>query len=139
MATLSLIKELKARKQEIYDELRNQFPDMMEELDAIDKILDRGRQRMSSNGEESKDKVLKGTPKGDMSWEDYVYFMLKEIGGVGKSLDVAKAIVAANDDITLKRAKDACSDKLSKHLQARRIKATKPKSKKDGYLYEIEG
>jgi hypothetical protein len=61
---------------------------------------------------------------------DYVHFMLKEIGGGGKTSDVAKAIVNANGDITYDRAKDACSDKLSRLLGAGLIKATKGNTKK---------
>lgn len=135
MARLELIKELRLRRKEIYAQLRDQFPELMDELDAIDRISGASKEAyVHSNSNEN---PSKGTSKGEMSWEDYVLFMLKEIGGVGKSSDVAKAIHSANDDITLKRAKDACSDKLSKHLRAKRIKATKGTSKRDGYVYEV--
>lgn len=135
MARLELIKELRLRRKEIYAELQGQFPDLMEELAAIDKIIDRSKNLYVADST-SNNKVLTGTPKGNMSWEDYVLLMLREIGGVGKTMDVAKAIVNANDNITLKRAKEACSDKLSRHLSAKRVRATKGTSKKDGYVYE---
>lgn len=136
MARLELLRELKLRRKEIYDLLRNQSPILMDELEAIEKIIS------NSKGENPEISVVqrletKGTPKGDMTWMDYVYFMLKEIGGGGKTADVAKAIVNANSDITYDRAKDASSDKLSRLLGAGKIKATKGNTKKDGYYYEI--
>ena len=136
MARLELIKELRLRRKEIYTDLKDQFPDLMDELSAIDKIIDRSKSLYVHDTNTGKGDA-DGTPKGDMNWKDYVLLMLKEIGGVGKSADVAKAIVNANDNITLKRAKDACSYKLSKHLSARNVKATKGTSKRDGYVYEI--
>lgn len=137
MARLELIKELRIRRKEIYSELEGQFPELMDELEAIDKIIGSTKELYLHSKEASVSKTNRGTPKGDMSWEDYVFFMLKEIGGVGKASDVAKAIVSSNDDITLKRAKDACSDKLSKLLGLKKLKATKGVSKRDGYVYEV--
>jgi len=136
MARLELIKELSIRRKEIYSEMETQFPELMEELNAIDKIIDSSK-KLYLHDSKTTNEAESGTPKGNMSWEEYVLFMLNEIGGVGKSIDVAKAIVNSNDDITLKRARDACSDKLSRHLSANRVKATKGISKKDGYIYEI--
>ena len=72
-----------------------------------------------------------------MTWIDYVFFMLKEIGGKGKSSEVAKAIVNANGSITFDRAIDACRDKLSKLLKEGKIKADTSVNKKEGYVYEI--
>ncbi len=135
MARLELIRELRLRRKEIYSQLEGQFPELMGELEAIDKIIARSKEAYVN--EKSLDKVLKGTPKGDMIWEDYVKFMLKEIGGVGKAVDVAKAITSANSDVSLNRAKDVASGKLSLLLSKKEIKATKGARKKDGYVYEI--
>lgn len=137
MARLELIKELKIRRGEIYNELAIRFPELMDELSAIDKIIDSSKQKQVVSVPLPEKKENKGTPKGDYTWVDYVLLMLKEIGGKGKSSDVAKAIFEANDDITLQRAKDASSDKLSRLLSANRVKAIKSTYKKDGYTYEI--
>ena len=72
-----------------------------------------------------------------MSWIDYVLFMLNEIGGKGKSRDVANAVDSANTDISIDRAVNASQDKLSRLLKEGKIKAIKPQHKKEGYLYEI--
>lgn len=134
MARLELIKELRIRRKEIYSQLEGQFPELMGELEAIDKIISRSKEAYLH--EKPEEKVLKGTQKGDMTWQEYVKFMLKEIGGAGKAHDVAKAIVAANSDVSLNRAKDVASGKLSFLLSKKEIKATKGARKKDGYLYE---
>lgn len=143
MARTELIKELSIRRNEIYSELRVQFPELIEELDAIDKILRRNASDQSSNGElktaESSpiQTEIPMPPKGDRSWEEYVLIILKNLGGKAKSREVAKAIVESNNDITPGRAKDASSDKLSRLLAAGRVSAIKPKLKKEGYTYEI--
>jgi len=136
MARLELIKELRLRRKEIYSELKDQYPELMEELNAIDKITERSRVSYVKD-DNIAPTYTAVTPKGNMSWDYYVLYMLREIGGIGKSSDVARAIVSANNDITLRRAKEACSDHLSKHLASGKITATKGSSKKDGYVYEI--
>lgn len=145
MARLELIKELEIRKEEIYSEIRNKLPELIDELESIDKLLGnklvnitasiRSGSSLSATLITKKQGV--GTPRGDMNWIEYVLFMLNEIGGSGKSRDVAKAITNANTDITYDRALNASQDKLSRLLGSGRIKATKPLSKKDGYIYEI--
>ena len=144
MARTELIKELEIRKKEIYSEIEIQLPELTDELKAIDKII--GSNMASSNGGTSnKSTVIDtlttekniGTPKGNMSWNEYVLFMLNEIGGKGKSRDVANAIDSANSDISIKRAINASQDKLSRLLKEGKIKANKPQYKKEGYLYEI--
>ena len=135
MARIELIKELKIRKDEIHSEIKSKFPELIAELSAIDEIL--GNSTINTPDNPIVEENTIGTPKGSMSWSDYVHFMLKEIGGKGKTRDVTNAIVKANSGISYARVKDACSDKLSRLLKEGKIKADKPQYKKEGYLYEI--
>ncbi len=144
MARKELIKELELRKEEIYSEIKTQLPELVEELNAIDKIIGSNIVNLYANNSGKSNvtatlttKKTVGTPKGDMTWIEYVLFMLKEIGGKGKSSDVARAIVNANSSISFDRAIDACRDKLSKLLKEGKINADTSVNKKEGYLYEI--
>lgn len=141
MARSELIKELELRRNEIYSEIRGHFPELIQELDAIDKILSRNSNLNSfSRTSKLNEKPMFASnipPKGDYSWDEYILIVLRALGGKAKTREVAKAIVESNNDITYGRAKDASSDKLSRHLAAGRINAVKPKLKKEGYTYEI--
>ncbi|WP_445955428.1 hypothetical protein [Yeosuana sp.] len=138
MARLELIQELEIRRKEIYSEIKIKLPELTEQLEAIDKIIGSmtGVNSLSNKAATSQNTI--GTPKGDMSWLDYVFFMLNEIGGKGKSRDVANAIEKANADINIDRAINASQDKLSRLLKEGKIDAIKPAYKKDGYLYKIK-
>lgn len=135
MARKELIRELKIRRDEIYAEIKKHSPHLVLQLEAINSMIDVDTAIPESV--EVGDIKQKGTPKGKTNWIDYVYNMLEEIGGSGKTKEVAKAISDANSNIPYQRAKDACGDKLSKLAKAGRIKATKGNSPIDGYLYEI--
>ena len=141
MARSELIKELELRRNEIYSEVRVHFPQLIDELAAIEKILSRNDNSKTYGGGrnivESSVSDSGIPPKGNYNWDEYILMVLKALGGKGKSREVAKAIVEANNDITPGRAKDASSDKLSRLLAAGRISAIKPRHKKEGYTYEI--
>src|SRR5690606_1990224 len=113
MARSELIKELRIRREEIYAELKENNPNLVIQLEAIDSMIDVSIGN-STHATTSSDNVLKGTPKGKMPWADYIYLILKEIGGSGKTNDVAEAVVRANKNMEFKKAKNACGDKLSK-------------------------
>jgi len=136
MVRSELISELRIRRNEIYAELKECSSSLVAQLMAIDSMMDvdMGNPITATVGVNNKPK---GTAKGESTWVDYVYLMLQEIGGSGKTNDVANAIFNANKNITFKRAKNACADKLSKLARAGKIKATKGNSPKDGNWYEI--
>ncbi len=142
MARTELIKELELRRGEIYSEVKAEFPELIEELAAIDKILSRSSNSKASSGESKPiETPVSGSgipPKGDHSWNEYILMVLEALGGKAKSREVAKAIVESNNDITPARARDASSDKLSRLLAAGKITAIKPRHKKEGYTYETE-
>src|ERR1035437_2242771 len=87
-------------RQQFIEELKIREKELIEELKAIKVILGNDVPDIPvGNGQPEKVTTTSGTPKGKMSWETYVELMLKEIGGEGKSQEVAKAIVKANPKI----------------------------------------
>lgn len=88
--------------------------------------------------DEQNGRVVSGTPKGKMGWYKYVEYMLKEIGGKGKSKNVADAIIKANPNIDESRILHAVRHYLSKLFKDNIIDASKTNIKSEGYEYFIK-
>lgn len=129
-------------RQELLKELQIREKELMDELSAIRTILGVSNTDIpigkSSHGEQ-RDKVAPtGTPKGKMSWAKYVELILKEIGGKGKSKDVADAVCKANPKIDEARVLHAVRHHLSKLLKGNIISANKSGIQSEGYEYIIK-
>ena len=128
-------------RQELLKELRIRKKELVTELEAIDAILDSNTissvEKPSSNGK-PKATTLFGTPKGEMTWVNYVKFMLKEIGGEVKSQDVVKRVIQANPEIDEKTIKNSVGAKLSKLYLAGKIGANEGRFPSEGHKYFIK-
>jgi len=131
MARKELIQELKIREKEL-----------IEELEAIQRILQSNIIKDSIGEEGGEGGMIRTkfpvTDKGKKSWEDYIIDVLKKIGGKGKSIEVTEAIVKANPDIPEDRISHAVRHHLSKLLKYRKIDAKKSNIKSEGYEYFIK-
>ena len=127
-------------RQALVKELRIREKELTEELDAIRKILVSNTissEDKPSNNSASKGKTLFGTPKGGLTWKEYVKLLLSEIGGTGKYQDVVKKAIESNPEIDEKTIRSAVRAILSKLYQAKEIKAEKGKIKSEGYKYYL--
>ena len=125
-------------RQELVRELQIREKQLMEELNAIRIILGTNVSDIPFNKEPQEKTYSSGTPKGKMSWEQYVELMLKEIGGKGKSQDVAKAVVEANPKLNSATILHAVRHHLSKLLKKGKIGADKSDVQSEGYEYFIK-
>jgi hypothetical protein len=125
-------------RQELVKELQIREKQLLEELNAIRVILGTSSSDVSNDNGQPDKVIISGTPKGKMSWENYVELMLKEIGGKGKSQDVAKAVCKANPKIDEARVLHAVRHHLSKLLKFERIGATKNEVQSEGYTFFIK-
>lgn len=110
----------------------------MEELNAIRIILGTNVSDVPSSSEPQEPTTSSGTPKRKMSWENYIEVILKEIGGKGKSQDVAKAVVKANPELNSATILHAVRHHLSKLYKKDKIGANKSDIKSEGYEYFIK-
>ncbi len=82
-----------------------------------------------------------GYPKGDMSWEDYVVFIVGKLGGKSvTSKAIIKYAIDANPTERPARVADAVRGKVSKlsaEGENKRLDAEKHKNRKLGYLYSL--
>lgn len=125
-------------RQEFLKELQIRENQLLEELKAIRTLFEANSSDVSNgSGHPDKD-ISSGTPKGKMSWENYVELILKEIGGKGKSQDVAKAVCKANPKIDEARVLHAVRHHLSKLLKFEKIGAIKNEIKSEGYTFFIK-
>ncbi len=126
-------------RQELVKELQIRENQLLEELKAIRIILGTSSSDDVPTTNVQADKVTpSGTPKGKMSWENYVELILKEIGGKGKSQEIAKAIYKANPKIPEARALHAVRHHLSKLLKFGKIGANKSENQSEGYTFFIK-
>jgi hypothetical protein len=76
-----------------------------------------------------------GTPKGDMSWEKYVEFILTELGGKRKTREINEYAVKANPNLGEDLIHNAIRGKLSAMYRDKQIGAKESKNRKEGYDY----
>ena len=129
-------------RQELIQELRLREKELIEELEAIQRILQSntiedpiGEERGGGGMVRTKFPI---TGKGKKLWEDYVVDVLKKIGGRGKSVDVTKAIIKANPHIPADRISHAVRHNLSILLKNGVIDAKRSKIKSEGYEYFVK-
>lgn len=125
-------------RQEFLKELQIRENQLLEELKAIRTLLGADSSDVSNSDGQTDKAVPSGTSKGKMSWEIYIELMLREIGGKGKSQDVAQAIYKANPRMDKARALHAVRHHLSKLLKFDKIGATKNEIKSEGYTFFIK-
>lgn len=125
-------------RQEFLKELQIRENQLLEELKAIRTLLGADSSDVSNSDGQTDKVVPSGTPKGKMSWEIYIELMLREIGGKGKSQEVAKAVCKANPKIDEARVLHAVRHHLSKLLKFGRIGATKSEIQSEGYVFFIK-
>jgi len=128
-------------RQELIQELKIREKELMDELEAIQRILKSNiiGSSISTNQDVQPSNVeVSGNIKGKRSWEDYIVDVLKEIGGKAKSVDVTEAIIKANADMSEDTISHAVRHHLSKLLKNEKIGANKTKIKSEGYEYFIK-
>ena len=129
-------------RQELISELRLREKELMDELDAIRKILQSNTVEDSVSEKKSEGGMMRTkfpiVGKGNRSWEDYIVDVLKKIGGKGKSIEVTEVIAKANPDIPSDRVSHAVRHHLSKLLKYGKIDAKKSNIKSEGYEYFIK-
>ncbi len=128
-------------RQELIQELQIREKELMDELEAIQRILQSNTTKDSYDAEQESPMKRTKFPvqeKGKSSWEDYIVDVLGKIGGKGKSLDVTEAIIKANPIIPKDRVSHAVRHHLSKLLKNGKIGANKSKIKSEGYEYLVK-
>lgn len=125
-------------RQELVKELQLREKQLLEELKAIRVILGTDETDIPTSSGRMERGAPSGTPKGKMSWENYVELILGEIGGRGKSQDVAQAIYKADPKIDKDRALHAVRHHLSKLLKYDKIGADKGGTQSEGYTFFIK-
>ena len=129
-------------RHEVIAELKLREAELIDELDAIRKIIKSNTVDDSSQkqAESMKGKATGETdilPKGNMSWKEYIKIILEKIGGIAKKQQVAKEISRINPGISEKTVFGAVNHNLSLLYKKGEIGAKVGKLQTDGYEYYI--
>jgi len=125
-------------QKELIEHLQLREKDLIKELEAIRTLLDVYTNNDTKDKHTTKVNSNLISSKGSMRWEDYAFYILKQIGGKAKAYKVVDAAINANPNINEDTLRTAIKAKLSKMYLKSKISAIKGKYPKDGYTYEIK-
>jgi hypothetical protein len=123
--------------------------DLVKELNAIDVLL--GFDNIKASEQNSSLKVETNIfpsavndnsknikSKTDVeTWKDYIFYVMKSIGGKLKSKDIAEVIFSSNSNITKERVYSVTRDKLAELVKEEKITVEVGLSRKVGNIYEL--
>lgn len=125
-------KDLTMARLELFNELKIREKELIDELEAIRKIIYSNTQPHTPEPKITNQSAL-WPPKGNTPWLEYTEKMLQAIGK-GKTEEVLNAVISANPSLDKQRAKSAVRHHLSKLYRDGRIDA-KAGIKSKGYTY----
>ena len=71
------------------------------------------------------------------TWKEYIFSVMKSVGGKLKSKDIADAILSANKDVSKERVYSVTRDKLAELVKEARVASIVGLSRKIGNVYEV--
>jgi hypothetical protein len=71
------------------------------------------------------------------TWKEYIFVVMKSIGGKLKSKEIADAILSVNSNTSKERVYSITRDKLAELVKEGRIDSTVGSSRKVGNVYEV--
>ncbi len=130
-------------RQEFFVELKIMEKELLEQLEAVRKLLKSYATREIENELETNTKKVKMVRtkfdgKGDRSWSDYVLLMLKRYGGRAKTRDLVNFIMKSNPEQSEKTVLATVRTYLSKLYKKGIIDAKKGLLPTDGYEFFIK-
>lgn len=123
--------------------------DLVKELNAIDVLLGFDNIKLTEQNSSLKvetnifpsavnDNSKNIKSKTDVeTWKDYVFYVIKSIGGKLKSKDIADAILNANSNVSKERVFSVTRDKLAELVKEEKINVEAGLSRKLGNTYEL--
>jgi len=123
--------------------------DLIKELNAIDVLLGLNNVKVNEQAKPAKLETrvfssavnnrsinIKSKTEID-TWKEYIFSVMKSIGGKLKSKDIADAILNANKDVSKERVYSVTRDKISELVKEGRVVVKVGLSRKIGNVYEV--
>ena len=77
-------------------------------------------------------------PKSDdMTWKEYLMYILQQFDKEAKTSDIAKLIIQANRDLTFNKARQTAADILPELVKDNKVEVIKGDSRKEGNSYQL--